>query len=395
MNTIRLGIIGLGNMGTSHAMNVREGLIPGIQLAAIADRKPARRDYAHENWPDVALFDEGLALINRADVDAVLIAVPHYQHAPLTIAGLDRGLHVMCEKPASVYTLAARDMIRAADAHNDLTFGMMFNQRTNCVYREMKRIVESGELGAMRRMSWIVTDWMRTQYYYDSGAWRASWAGEGGGVLLNQCPHNLDLLQWICGLPTLVDAHCHMGKWHDIEVEDDVTAYLEFENGATGVFVTTTGDAPGTNRFEISGDNGKLVCEDDQLTFYRLKTPISEFLRTSRNGFEKPEMEIIRPALDGQNEQHVGVMKAFAGHILGGEPLVANGREGLNGLMLSNAMHLSSWLSKPVTLPIDEALFKSELDKRVRTSKLRDTEDVIMDTRGSYGTGSQDWKVGN
>ncbi len=386
MTHIRLGIIGLGNMGTGHAFNILQGLVPGITIAAIADRKPDRREFAKAHCPDAALFSEGLDLIDSGDVDAVLIAVPHYQHAELTIAALEKGLHAMCEKPASVYTLAVRDMIAAADAHPDRVFGMMFNQRTNCVYREMKRIVASGELGEIRRVNWIITDWFRTQYYYDSGAWRASWAGEGGGVLLNQCPHNLDLLQWICGLPTLVDAHLHMGKWHDIEVEDDVTAYLEFENGATGVFVTTTGDAPGTNRFEITGDLGKLVCEDDQLTFYRLKTPLSAFLRTCQGGFDKPDMEVVHPELDGLNEQHVGVLKAFAARIRGEGELVAEGREGLNGLMLSNAMHLSAWLGRPVTLPIDEALFKAELDKRVATSRLRDAADVVLDTSGSYGS---------
>ena len=384
MDKVKLGIVGFGNMGSAHANNIKKGLCPEIELVAVADRKSARREIAESLIEGVKIYKEGIDLIENADVDAVLIAVPHYQHAELSIAGLENGKHVMCEKPASVYTLQARDMIKAADAHSDLTFAMMFNQRTNCLYRKMKEIIDSGELGAIRRVNWLITDWFRTQYYYDSGAWRASWVGEGGGVLLNQCPHNLDLLQWICGLPVKVMAHCHEGKWHDIEVEDDVTAYLEFENGATGVFVTTTGDAPGTNRFEVSGDLGKLVCENGKLVFHKLDQKVSEFLVESKEGFATPACEVVELETDGKNEQHVGVLNAFAAHILNGERLVADGREGINGLMLSNAMHLSSWLGHAVTLPIDEELFKKELEKRVAHSKLRDANEVVMDTSDSY-----------
>jgi len=288
------------------------------------------------------------------------------------------------EKPAGVYTLQVREMMAAADQHPELTFGMMFNQRTNCVYRKLKEMIDGGELGQIKRVSWLITDWYRTQFYYDSGAWRATWAGEGGGVLLNQCPHQLDLLQWLCGLPVRVHAHCHIGKWHDIEVEDDVTAYMEFENGATGVFVTTTGDAPGTNRLEITGSRGKVVCEDDTLTFWRNTVDEREWCLSCQEGFKKPECEKIPVETDGQNIQHPAVLNAFAGHILRNEPLVADGREGIRGLMLSNAMHLSSWLGQEVALPIDEALFLSMLKEKCKTSRHKEERDVTISTEGSY-----------
>ena len=275
-------------------------------------------------------------------------------------------------------------MIAAADRHPELTFGMMFNQRTNCVYRKLKEMIDGGELGVIKRMSWLITDWYRTQYYYDSGAWRATWNGEGGGVLLNQCPHQLDLLQWLCGLPVSVQARCYEGKWHDIEVEDDVTALLEFENGATGVFVTTTGDAPGTNRLEITGSRGKAVCEDDVLTFWKNAEDEREWCVSCREGFRKPEYEKIAVETDGENPQHPAVLNAFAGHILRGEPLVADGREGIRGLMLSNAMHLSSWLDQRVSLPIDEELFFAILTEKCKTSRRKEERDVTMDTAGSY-----------
>lgn len=385
MDQVRIGIIGIGNMGTSHSKNITEGKIPGMVLAAVADRRPARLEWAKENLPaDVLRFSEGADLIKSGCCDAVLVAVPHYQHVELGILAMQHGLHVMLEKPVAVYTLAAREMMAEADKHPELTFGMMFNQRTNCVYRKLKQMIDGGELGQIKRVNWIITDWYRTQYYYNSGDWRASWEGEGGGVLLNQCPHQLDLIQWLCGMPSRVRAFCHNGKWHDIEVEDDVTAYLEYPGGATGVFVTTTGDAPGTNRLEITGTLGSVICEKDTLTFHRLKTDEREWCQSAASGFERPPMETITVETDGENLQHVGVLRAFTGHILRGEPLVADGREGIRGLTLSNAMHLSSWLDKTVDLPFDEELFLSELNKRRATSRLRKANDAVLDTSGSY-----------
>lgn len=386
MNKVKLGIIGVGNIGSAHANHWKEGLMPEITLTVIADRSEARRAWARENLPGVAIFNEGTDLIKSGLCDAVLISTPHYQHPVLACEAFQAGLHVMCEKPAGVYTLQVREMMAEADRHPELTFGMMFNQRTNCVYRKMREMIQGGQIGEIKRVNWIITDWYRTQFYYDSGAWRATWEGEGGGVLLNQCPHQLDLLQWLTGMPSRVRAFCHEGKWHDVEVEDDVTAYLEYANGATGVFVTTTADAPGTNRLEITGTKATIVCENDKLIMRRLAVDEREWCRTCPQGFAKPDYETVEVETDGRNVQHPEVLSRFAAHILRGEALVADGREGINGLMLSNAMHLSSWLDRPVTLPIDEMLFKEELFKRRATSRIKSGESVFMDTKGSYGS---------
>ena len=384
MNKVRIGIIGIGNMGTNHAKSLIEGKVPEMVLTAVADRRESRRTWAGENLPaEVVIFAEGEDLIRSDVCDAVLVAVPHYDHPGLTIAGLERGKHVLCEKPAGVYTKQVREMNEAAK-RSDKVFAMMFNQRTNCIYRKMHELVTGGELGAVKRVNWIVTDWYRTQSYYDSGSWRATWAGEGGGVLLNQCPHNLDMIQWICGMPAKVQAFCHNGKWHDIEVEDDVTAYLEYPDGATGVFITTTADAPGTNRFEVTLEMGKLVCEDDKLMLHKLAENERTFCKTAKGGFDTPECTVTEVETDGLNEQHVGVMKAFAGKILHNTPLVADGTEGINGLTLSNAMHLSSWLERPVEIPFDEELFLTELNKRRAGSRQKAETDVVFDTEGSY-----------
>lgn len=384
MTKVRLGIIGVGNMGSGHAANILAGKCPEIELTAVADRREARRQWAKDTLPEgTAIFEEGSDLIQSGLCDAVHICTPHYQHPTLAMEAFAAGLHVMCEKPAGVYTKAVREMNEAAEKSGKV-FAMMFNQRTNCVYRKMHEMVHSGQLGELKRVNWIITDWYRTQIYYDSGDWRATWEGEGGGVLLNQCPHQLDLLQWICGLPKTVQAFCQEGKWHDIEVEDDVTAYLQFANGATGVFVTTTGDAPGTNRFEVTGTLGKLVCENDKLTFWKLAQDEREFCRTATEGFAQPQCQQVEVETDGENLQHVGVLNAFAGKILHGTLLVAEGTEGLGGLTLSNAMHLSSWLGRAVDIPFDEELFLSELNKRRATSRKKESKDITFSTEGTY-----------
>ena len=384
MNEVRLGIIGIGGMGSGHAVNVAKGMVPQMRLTAVADINEDRLKWAKENLPaEVKRFSDGRELIDSKKCDAVLIATPHYFHPEFVIYALQHGVHAISEKPAGVYTKQVREMNEVAEK-SDKVFAIMFNQRTNCVYRKLHEMIESGELGALKRVNWIITDWYRTQSYYDAAGWKATWDGEGGGVLLNQCPHQLDLLQWLCGLPVKVRAFCHEAKWHNIEVEDDVTAYMEFANGATGVFVTTTGDAPGTNRLELTFEMGKIVCENNKLIFDKLSENEREFCRTAENGFAQPAREQIEVETDGLNEQHMGVLKAFTDRILNGGKLIAEGKEGINGLMLSNAMFLSSWLDKTIELPFDEDLFLEELNKRRKMSKKKEGSGKVFDTEGTY-----------
>lgn len=383
---LRLGIIGIGNMGSGHAKSFVNESCPDLTLAAVCDINPSRLEWASAELPGAMRFDNAEAMLDSGEIDCCMVCVPHYDHPRYVIECLKRGIHVLCEKPAGVYTLAVREMNEEAKKHPETVFGMMFNQRTNCVYRKMKELVDSGDYGQIRRVNWIITDWYRPQAYYDSGNWRATWSGEGGGVLLNQCPHQLDLLQWICGMPKSVEAHLHYGKWHDIEVEDDVTAYLEYENGATGVFITSTGDARGTNRFEIQLDRAKMGAGCGSLRVIEDARTEQECSATNKSPFGSIESKEVKPELDGMNLQHVGVINAWAGAILRGESLVASGEEGINGLMLSNAMHLSSFLGKKVTIPFDEQLFKDELLKRAAGSRRKaDTTAVFADTQGTYG----------
>ena len=383
---IKLGIIGIGNMGTAHAKNVISGKCPEFSLVAVADANADRVKWFQDNVSaEVTCFHDAMEMLDSGLIEACIVAVPHYEHVRYAVECMKREIHVMVEKPAGVYTKQVRRMNEEAGKHPNVVFGMMFNQRTNHVYRKMRELVQSGEYGNIRRTNWIITNWYRPQAYYDSGDWRATWSGEGGGVLLNQCPHQLDLWQWICGMPVKVESHLHFGLWHDIEVEDDVTAYVEYENGATGVFITTTGDACGTNRFEIQMDKAKLVVENEKLTVFEFEVAEPEFSANNNAPFGNITAKEIIPETDGENPQHVGVMNAWAGAILRGTPLVARGTEGINGLMLSNAMHLSAFLGKAVELPIDEELYYEELKKRVANSRQKTgRRAVFADTANTY-----------
>lgn len=388
MEKIKLGIIGIGNMGSGHASNIKSGKCPEIELAAIADINSERLDWAKEqNYAEnIAYFNTAEEMLDSGIINACLIAVPHYDHTKYAIECMKRGIHVMVEKPAGVYTKQVREMNAEAEKHPEVVFGMMFNQRTNCVYRKLRELVQSGDYGEIRRTNWIITDWYRPQCYYDSGDWRATWSGEGGGVLLNQCPHQLDLWQWICGMPVKVEAHLHFGKWHDIEVEDDVTTYVEYPNGATGVFITTTGDAHGTNRFEIQMDKAKFVVENNKLVMTEYEMTEQEFSKIYKQPFGTVNSTTCEVETGGENPQHIGVLNAWANAILHGGKLVAEGKEGINGLTLSNAMHLSAFLGKEVEIPFDEEFYYNELMKRVATSKRKvGVKSVFADTSGSYG----------
>ncbi len=368
MSTVRYGIIGIGNMGSGHAKILTEGSIKGAVLTAVCDGFEKQRQWARENLKDVAVFDHSAAMIDSGLVDAVIVATPHYDHPAEAIKAFAKDVHVLIEKPAGVYAKQVREMNEAAAASGK-KFGIVYNQRMNPLYQKLREMIVSGELGEIRRTNWIITNWYRSQAYYDSGTWRATWGGEGGGVLINQCPHQLDLWQWTIGMmPTRIRAFCQFGKHRNIEVENDVTAYAEYENGATGVFITATSEAPGTNRLEVSGDRGKIVIEDGRMTFWRLRESETAFNERNKEAFGSPEVWKIDIPSHGPSPEHAGILQNFTDAILNGAPLVAPGEEGIYGLTISNAMHLSTWLDGWVELPLDEALHESELNKRIAES---------------------------
>ena len=377
MEKVRFGIVGCGNMGTGHSKHFREGNIENGVLTAVCDINPKKLVGFKERFGDnIKYFDKAEDMFKSGECDCVIICTPHYSHPELAISALDHGLHCIVEKPAGVYTLQVKEMLERSKT-SDKILGIMFNQRTNPAFKTMKKMIADGKIGEIKRTNWIITDWYRTQYYYDTGAWRATWAGEGGGVLYNQAPHQLDLFQWIIGMqPSKVHAFCHYGKWHDIEVEDDVTCYVEYPNGATGVFITTTADAPGTNRFEVTGTLGTLIFENNKLYYKQLLKDERVHCKEATKGFETPEvLPTVEVALEGENLQHKGILNNIANAILGLEEVYAPATDGLAGVQLANAMHLSSWLGQSVSLPIDDELFYEELKKRIAVSKVREVAD--------------------
>lgn len=366
---VRIGILGIGIMGSDHARWIAGGEIPGAELTAVADPDPSRLRWAAEHLGDgVQRFESAEALLTSGLCDGVIVATPHFLHPVLSRSALEHGLNVLCEKPVAVYTKAARGLEELARSKG-LIFGLMYNQRTSPLYQKVRDLVVSGELGPIKRTSWTVTHWYRPQSYYDLGAWRATWSGEGGGVLMNQSPHQLDLWQWTVDMmPTRVRAFMSFGKYHQIEVEDDVMAYVEYPNGATGTFITTTGEAPGTNRLEIAGDRGKIVVEDGSLKFWRLVTSEREFNRTYRGGHGAPEAWRVEIPIRGKETGHRGITQNWVQAIASGADLIAPGGDGLRGLSLSNAMHLSAWTDSWVDLPFDEDHFETLLRERMAKS---------------------------
>jgi len=375
MDRVRIGVVGMGIRGAATARFFVDGEIERAELAAVCDIDQAQM----RDWQMVPQFTDSAELLRSGLVDAVYIATPHYDHTTIGIDALNNGVHVLVEKPISVHKADAERLIAAHHEHPDLVFAAMFNQRTDPHYIRLKEMVDRGELGEIRRTNWIITDWFRSDAYYASGGWRATWEGEGGGVLLNQCPHNLDLFQWICGMPSRIQAHCGFGKYHDIEVEDEVTAYLEYPNGATGVFVTTTGEAPGTNRLEIAADNGKVVVErGSTITFYKNEVPTDVYRRETDQLFGKPGVEVIEIPVQGKGGQHREICRNFVDAILDGVPLIAPAEEGLRSVEMANAMLLSTLLGKPVDLPIDGGLFQTKLQELIEESRRRRSDQQTL-----------------
>jgi predicted dehydrogenase len=351
-------------MGKYHAAYLAEGKAARCELTALASSDPEKL----AKHSGVKTFDSGEKLIHSGVVDAVLIATPHYSHTTLGIEAFRAGLNVLVEKPISAHKADCERLIAAAKESGKV-FGAMFQLRTEPRYKKLKKLIDSGELGQIVRVNWIITDWFRTEAYYASGGWRATWKGEGGGALLNQCPHQLDLMQWLFGMPSCIRAFCQFGRYHKIEVEDNVTVFMEYPNGATGIFITSTGESPGTNRFEICGDRGRIVLEGGKMNFIRNETPMRDFSKTAKTGFARPDVWNVEIPIENAAAQHATVMQNFADAILDGTPLIAPGEEGMNSVEFANASLLSSWTGETVSLPLDGAAYEKALQEKIKSSK--------------------------
>jgi len=367
MTKVRLGLIGLGNIGQHHAGYLLAGKVSRAELVAVSDPVVSKLS----SYQALKVFTNGEELIRSGLVDAVVIATPHFQHTTLGILALEQGVHVMVEKPISAHKSDAEKLIAAHEQNPRLVFAGMFQLRAEPRYLKIKHLIDSGELGSLVRMSWIMTDWFRTEAYYASGGWRATWKGEGGGVLLNQSLHNLDMMQWLLGMPRQVRGFCQLGRFHNIEVEDNVTAYLEYPNGATGTFVSSTGEAPGSNRFEMVGTRGRLILENEQLQFTRNESDMVQFSQTARLGFAKPEVWNVTIPFGNAPNSHGVLMQNFVNAILEGEPLIAPGAEGIHSVELANLILYSSLVEQTIGLPMDSAAYARKLEQLIAESKFQ------------------------
>lgn len=390
MNKVRVGIIGIGNIGTAHATGIYNNEIDGICLAALCDISEAREKYCREKFSDIPFFKDYKQMFSSNLIDAVIISTPHRLHCDIAEDALNCGFNTLVEKPIDI-TVSKAKHINELAKKSDKKFAVMFNQRTNDVFAKARNIVKSGSLGELKRTVWIITNWYRTQYYYNSADWRATWAGEGGGVLLNQAPHNLDLWQWICGMPCEVTADCEVGKYHNIEVEDDVILKTRYKNGATGIFITSTGEYPGTNRLEISGTRGKLVIENGVLKWWKLPDDERNICFENKNSFPEIKCDYEEyTAQEPKMEAHKQIIQNFTNAILKNEPLLSPGTDGICELTLSNAAYLSSWKgSKPVELPFDSKEFDDLLNEKISKSKIND----LKKDKNVSGKYSNRWQV--
>jgi len=382
---VNIAVIGVGNMGSVHVKDIATRL-PNTNLAAVCDTDRERADrYAAEYH--VPAFYDYRELLQQAGLDAVLVATPHYDHTPISIEALEKGIHVLVEKPLAVHVNDGRKMTAAYEQarakYPNIQFGIMFMSRLHTHWAKIKKFLDSGQLGRLARATWIVTDWYRTQAYYDGSGWRATWRGEGGGVLLNQCPHNLDLYQWFFGMPQRVSGFAHIGKYHDIEVEDEVTAYFEHENGMVGHFIASTAESPGTNRLEIVGEMGKLTLENGKVRLAHNEHSMLENIRASKAAFDAvPYQSEELPCEPLMDWLHWKVTQAFADAILTGAPLLAHASEGLNSLTLGNAIMLSSFQGRPLTLPIDGQVYEMKLQELIKTSRY---QKVVHEAKVDFG----------
>jgi predicted dehydrogenase len=369
---VKIGLIGLGNIGTVHKNYLKT--MENVEIVGVCDIVREKADMYAQELNTAAYYNHN-ELLEKSGLEAIIIAVPHYDHTPISIDAFNQGIHVLCEKPIAVHVNDAKKTMAAYEEakkrNPDIVFGIMFQERILPFHKKLKDIIRGGELGKLMRVTWINTAWFRSQAYYNSGGWRATWAGEGGGILTNQCPHNLDLYQWLFGVPSRVSGHAHIGKYHDIEVEDEVSAYFEHDNGMIGHFIVNTIETPGTNRLEIVGENGNLVYEKGKIVFYRNRESMLKYCMETKDHFGRVECWHTEIPVDTNTPQgHKVVTEKFVNAILnGGGELIAEGTEGIKGLTIGNAIMLSSFTGKVIDIPFDSDEYENRLKELIRSSR--------------------------
>lgn len=386
MSELNFAVIGVGRMGKRHAFNLYHGFIHGVRLCAVCDTDEAALAWCAKHLPKAERYIDYQQLLEKQKLDAVIISTPHYFHPEIAAYSINKGIHTLIEKPLAVSTADAKNVIEAARGNPGIRAAVSFNQRSNPMYRHAKKLIESGRLGAIRRINFTISDWYRSQAYYDQGGWRASWSGEGGGCLINQCVHQLDILQWLAGMPRSITAKCStVGR--RINVENDVAAIFDYGSFNCS-FSASTHELKGTNRLEIACDKGKIIIGSFFMKVYFHKSETAVNAETKEGyGFAPSRISIscyglLRMLIDLCVGQQLRSVRAFAADIRGKGPMLAHVSEGLASVELINGTYLSSWKGETVQLPVNDNEYRKALDAhRTLEGDARDRRDDLEELR--------------
>ena len=366
---VRIGLVGIGMIAENYIRLLHSGAVQGAQVTALASRNEAKLQAVVQQHAlsNVACFPTAEALVRSGCVDAIIICTPHFQHPALAITALHHGVHVLVEKPVAVFGDEAAQLVAESERHPHLVCCVAYCKRTAAPYQKVKALLDSGTLGTLKRALWQATNWYRTDAYHTSSPWRGTYQGEGGGILLNQASHQLDLYLWLCGVPTTAFGFCNKGVGRNIQVENDVTAYFTYPNGATGQFITSSHEYPGTNRLELSGDKAQLILDGEHtLTLRTLETPESVYTKTATAGFGnipyQEEVFTFAPAAPDDNWRLL--LQNFVDACAGTTAPLCSVQEAAQSIALINALYLSDWQGKPQPVPPDAAAFRTALEAR-------------------------------
>ncbi len=363
MKKVRYGIIGVGVQGKKYADLIQSGKMENSVLTALCTTSEEKKTKLEDEYQDVSVFLDYKDMIKSKEVDAIITTCPSQYHTEIARNALVMGVSVLNEKPAGINSRQVSNLnaiYKRFKSKNNVSYGLVFNQRTNTIYQEIKKIIETKQLGDFRRINWIQNSWYRPKEYYESGFWRAKYSQEGGGLIINQAQHTLDLFYYMVGLPKKVFAKTLLGYQRDITTDSDVSVIFEYENGATGNYVSCTHDMMGTDRLEIDLSGGKIIVENEQCTIYTFFKDEKEVNLTYSNAEYKNienifiDKKIITNQNNAPDKQYLMIIENFSNNILNGEPLIADGLDSGFSVQMSDAINLSNYYGKELTIPVDE-----------------------------------------
>lgn len=365
---IRIGIAGIGFIAEEYIKLFTQGQIQGAEIRALSSRNYSHMEEIRAKYRlDAALFTDYDAMLSSGKIDMVMICTPHYFHPGMAVKAIEQGIHTMIEKPVGVYPEELDELAKCVKSHPETLSGVLYCRRTNPVFAKIKQLLADGTLGKLKRVTWIVTDMYRTQAYFDIAGWRGTYSGEGGGLLMNQVSHHIDLLVWLCGLPEAMQANCYTARERNIEVENEVSITMEYPGNAVGQFIASTRECPGSNRLELSGSRGQIILDNEKdLTLRILETDETQFNATTNIPFAfipyKEEVfhfdMMYNPVLQAK------IVNNFIASLTDGTPVTCPVEEAVRSQQFIQGAYLSSWQDKKLTLPVDGSAFTAELKKR-------------------------------